>query len=115
MVHGYHLILGAYGFWLPNDPRGSWSDFVGKWELVRFGRTTKSLERRSLLDLTPEELAEREVQRQSLKYPPVQLTGVQALAVGQGFAAKSREFQLHNLGMRDSAGTHSFGTGSPHL
>ena len=88
MVHGYHLILGAYGFWLPNDPRGSWSDFVGKWELLRFGRTTKSLERRSLLDLTEEELVEREVQRRSLKYPAVQLTGVQALAVAQGFASK---------------------------
>jgi len=29
MVLGTHLILTAYGFWLPNDPRGSWSDFVG--------------------------------------------------------------------------------------
>jgi hypothetical protein len=30
MVIGYHIILGAYGFWLPNDPRGSWSNEV--WE-----------------------------------------------------------------------------------
>lgn len=35
MIHGYHLIWGAYGFWLPNDPRGSWSDFVYSWELER--------------------------------------------------------------------------------
>jgi hypothetical protein len=28
MILGYHVIFGAYGFWLPNDPRGSWSDFV---------------------------------------------------------------------------------------
>jgi hypothetical protein len=28
-VLAYHVVLGAYGFWLPNDPRGSWSDFVG--------------------------------------------------------------------------------------
>lgn len=28
MVLAYHVIFGAYGFWLPNDPRGSWSKFV---------------------------------------------------------------------------------------
>ena len=43
MVHGYHVILPMYGFWLPNDPRGSWSDFVRKWELVRFGRASMEL------------------------------------------------------------------------
>lgn len=25
MVIGYHVIFSTYGFWLPNDPRGSWS------------------------------------------------------------------------------------------
>ena len=45
MVHGYHVIWGTYGFWLPNDPRGSWSDFVASWELLRFGAATKSQER----------------------------------------------------------------------
>ncbi len=33
MIVAYHSIFCAYGFWLPNDPRGSWSDFVGAWEL----------------------------------------------------------------------------------
>jgi hypothetical protein len=28
MVIGYHVILGARGFWLPNDPRGSGSSYV---------------------------------------------------------------------------------------
>ena len=37
MILGSHVIFSAYGFWLPNDPRGSWSDFVGSWELFRFG------------------------------------------------------------------------------
>ena len=31
MILGFHVVFGAYGFWLPNDPRGSWSDFVGSW------------------------------------------------------------------------------------
>ena len=48
MVVGYHLIITAYGFWLPNDPRGSWSDFVGAWELLRFGPATKTDSRQSV-------------------------------------------------------------------
>lgn len=48
MIVGYHLIFGTYGFWLPNDPRGSWSDFVGSWDLFRYGPATKTTERRSL-------------------------------------------------------------------
>ena len=44
-----HLIFGTYGFWLPNDPRGSWSDFVAGWDLFRTaGRSTTVNTRRSL-------------------------------------------------------------------
>ena len=28
MVIGYHLIWTAYGWWLPNDPRGSMSRLI---------------------------------------------------------------------------------------
>jgi len=87
VVHGYHVILAAYGFWLPNDPRGSWSDFVGKWELVRFGRTTKSHPQRELAALTEAELRQREEARKALKYPAVRFTGMQARAIAGGFAA----------------------------
>jgi REP element-mobilizing transposase RayT len=86
MVHGYHVILPAYGFWLPNDPRGSWSDFVGKWELVRFGQTTKHWPRRSLQELSSAELAQREAARASLDFPPVRFTGIQARAIALGFS-----------------------------
>ena len=47
-VIAIHVIITTYGFWLPNDPRGSWSDFVGAWELLKFGRATKVTTRRSL-------------------------------------------------------------------
>ena len=84
MIHGYHVIFGAYGFWLPNDPRGSWSDFVHAWELVRFGRSTKSLDR---VEIAPAEYAAwRAETLQALTYPPVSLDGEQARAVGEGFA-----------------------------
>jgi REP element-mobilizing transposase RayT len=86
MVIGFHVILTAYGFWLPNDPRGSWSDFVGAWELVRFGRATKTDERRSLAG-EPHDRRTRVRAKQVLKYPAVRFTGRQARAIGRGFDA----------------------------
>lgn len=85
MIHGYHVILPCYGFWLPNDPRGSWSDFVFRWELARFGKATKSLERKTIDELSPQEIGARDQARRSLLYPPVVLTGKQALSVANGF------------------------------
>lgn len=40
-VLAYHLILSAYGFWLPNDPRGSWSEVVRSPDLMEYGEATK--------------------------------------------------------------------------
>lgn len=90
MIHGYHVILPCYGFWLPNDPRGSWSEVVRKWELLQFGKSTRSLERRELSELTAEEISQREQARRSLAYEPVTLTGLQAASVGRGFANRIR-------------------------
>ncbi|HUU92875.1 MAG TPA: hypothetical protein VM238_16915 [Phycisphaerae bacterium] len=86
MVLGTHLILTAYGFWLPNDPRGSWSDFVGSWELACFGRATRVHTRRSLA-ARPHDRALRLAAKRALKYPPVRFTGRQARAIGRGFAS----------------------------
>ena len=90
MVLASHVIFGVYGFWLPNDPRGSWSDFVGSWELFRFGAATK-VETRVSLAHRPHDRAARRAAREALKFPAVHLTGVQALAVGRGFAASARK------------------------
>ncbi|MBW3541727.1 MAG: transposase [Planctomycetes bacterium] len=90
MVHGYHVIFGTYGFWLPNDPRGSWSDFAASWELVRFGKATKVSTRRSVAAVAHDRQA-RLAAKQSLKYPPVVLTGEQALAAANGFAEACRK------------------------
>ncbi len=81
MIHGYHVIWGVYGFWLPNDPRGSWSDFVYAWELARFGKATKSIDR---VEVEAAEYATwRAAAQQALKYPAVSLSGRQALSVGE--------------------------------
>jgi len=89
-VLAYHVIFGAYGFWLPNDPRGSWSVFVASWELVRFGKATKTNTPRSLAHMPHDARLRREAKRH-LRYPPVRLTGRQALAVGRGFGQACRE------------------------
>ena len=85
MILAYHSILTAYGFWLPNDPRGSWSDFVRRWELFRFGGATKVTTRRSLARVE-HDVRRRVRAKQALRYPPVVFTGAQARAVGRGFA-----------------------------
>jgi REP element-mobilizing transposase RayT len=79
-----HVILSMYGFWLPNDPRGSYSDFVAAWELLRYGRATKVNTTESVAHV-PHGRIKRAAAKRALKYPPVLLTGVQARAVGRGF------------------------------
>ena len=37
-IIAYHIVFGAYGFWLPNDPRGPWSRYVWADRLKPFGR-----------------------------------------------------------------------------
>jgi REP element-mobilizing transposase RayT len=93
MVYASHVIFCAYGFWLPNDPRGSWSNFVGSWELLRFGRATKTDSRRS----SAWEAHDREARlaaKEALKYPAVRFSGVQARAVGRAFAVMQTKSKL---------------------
>jgi len=85
MVIAYHVTFGAYGFWLPNDPRGSWSTFVGAWRLFRFGEATKVQVRRSLAH-TVHDRSRRVAAKRALKHPPVKFSGLEARAVGRGFA-----------------------------
>jgi len=93
MIHGYHVIMPHYGFWLPNDPRGSWSLYVAKWELARFGKSTRNQEQRTLAQLSPEEISQRDTARKALQYPPVSLTGQQALSIANGFKRKVLQSQ----------------------
>jgi REP element-mobilizing transposase RayT len=93
LVLGYHLILTAYGFWLPNDPRGSWSDFVRSWELLRFGPATKVTHRRSVARRSHDRALRLEAKR-ALVRRPVEFDGVQARAVGRGFGDYCRRSGL---------------------
>jgi REP element-mobilizing transposase RayT len=86
MVEAYHAIFGTYGFWLPNDPRGSWSDFIGAWELLRFGEATGHERITRSVAHTDHDRQLRLAAKAALKYPPVIFNGVQARSAGLGFA-----------------------------
>jgi REP element-mobilizing transposase RayT len=90
MVLGYHVIFGAYGFWLPNDPRRSCSDFVASWELSRFGKATTVNTRRSLAHVEHDGRRRQDAKR-ALKHPPAMFSGVQARSIGRGFARACAE------------------------
>jgi REP element-mobilizing transposase RayT len=86
MILASHIIFTAYGFWLPNDPRGSWSDFVRCWEILRAGGpATKINDRRSVADRAHDADARRAAKR-ALRHPPVRFDGTQALWTARGFA-----------------------------
>jgi REP element-mobilizing transposase RayT len=80
-----HVIFTAYGFWLPNDPRGSWSEFVGAWELFKFGPATKTDTRRSVAGERHDPNLRRAA-KAALQRAAVNFDGRQARAIGRGFA-----------------------------
>ena len=90
MAFAYHIIFGTYGYWLPNDPRGSWSDFVGSWELFRCGPATKITNPHTFVDISYEhQLCEKF--RKALKHPLVRFSEPQIQAVANGFAIAINE------------------------
>lgn len=93
MIVGYHIIFGAYGFWLPNDPRGSWSTFVGSWDLYRYGPATKTQERRSLAH-DPHDREQRLAAKTALQRPAVKFSDAQIAAIGAGFACYAARARL---------------------
>lgn len=97
-----HVILSMYGFWLPNDPRGSWSEFVAAWELLRYGKATK-VDTTQSVARAPHDRVKRQQAKRALKYPPVLLTGVQARAVARGFARAVNEsgYPVHACSILD--------------
>jgi REP element-mobilizing transposase RayT len=91
MVRWYHAIFTAYGFWLPNDPRGSWSTFVGSWELFKFaGAATKTDDRRSVAH-QPHDTALRREAKQHLKYPVVRFDEQERHCIADGIAQACTE------------------------
>jgi len=83
---GLHLIISAYGFWPPNDPRGSWSTEVRAQHLYEIGGPATKVATRRSVARRPHDHKLRQQIKENLKYPPVQLNGLQARAVAIGVA-----------------------------
>ena len=93
MLLAYHLILSCYGFWLPNDPRGSWSDYVRQSNLSAHGPATKVNTPQSLANQDHDH-QKRLRTKQALTYPPAKLTGEQARSVAKGFTFRASRSKI---------------------
>jgi REP element-mobilizing transposase RayT len=85
-VLAYHVTLSNYGFWLPNDPRGSQSTVVRAENLKPFGEATKTSGRTSVAG-AQHDIQRRLAAKRALVHSEVIFTGLQARSVGAGFAA----------------------------
>ncbi len=96
MVIAYHVVFSTYGFWLPNDPRGSNSDYVRAKSLLPFGEAKKVKGNRSVAR-QPHDWKVRQLAKEALKYKPVKFNGAQARSVGRGFANAIRTAKMRVL------------------
>ncbi|MFN3166495.1 MAG: transposase [Phycisphaeraceae bacterium] len=81
----FHTIVSAYGFWLPNDPRGSWSNYVGSQELHRFGGDATRTNTTQSVASRPHDARKRRSAKALIKHPPVRFDGEQARSIAGGF------------------------------
>lgn len=84
-IVAYHVIFSTYGFWLPNDPRGSGSSAVWSKNLRRFGPPTR-VETRHSVAAVAHARRQRLAAKAALQREAVRLTGLQAVPVADGFA-----------------------------
>src|SRR5690349_16498717 len=91
-VIGFHVVCCTYGFWLPNEERGSRSDHVRSPELREFGPATTVEHRRSVAR-NAYDWQVRQMQLAALRYPPVKFSDAQIAAVGRGVTREIESFQ----------------------
>jgi len=97
LVVWYHAIFNAYGFWLPNDPRGSWSDFVHAYELYRYGGPATTVTGQRSYARDAHNPSFRREAKEHLKYPPVRFDKRCRHSIAAGFARACVDFnfQIH--------------------
>lgn len=88
---GAHVICTNYGFWLPNEERGSGSDFVRSEALTKFGPANPVTHRRSVAS-KPYDREIRRLAKDALRYPEVILNGEQALSAATGIKNEIQKY-----------------------
>lgn len=83
-VIAYHVILTCYGFWLPNDPRGSWSTHVRSFDLYRAGGPATKVDTHRSVARYAHDHRERLRAKEQLVRKPLIFTGEQGRAVMRG-------------------------------
>ena len=83
MVLAYHLIWMAYGWWLPNDPRGSMSTYIASDVLAELGALHHG--RKKVQPLSPEIRAFYDRAARLLKFPLLQFGARELDAIGREF------------------------------
>jgi hypothetical protein len=108
MVLGSHVVFGDYGFWLPNDPRGSWSEFVGAIDLYQFDSATKTSVRRSVATKSHDGFATiRSEVRVNAAYG--QILRYSSTRSGAGIRWIYPTVRLNRMGVRSVTGSCAFG------
>src|SRR5262245_32994440 len=74
----FHIVYSAYDFWLPNDPRGSWSTFVGGHRLYELFGPAKNFSCPESVARIPHDWRKRVAAKRELNFPPAKFNGVQA-------------------------------------
>jgi REP element-mobilizing transposase RayT len=91
LILGFHVVATMYGFWLPNDPRGSGSDFVRADHLRKWGPATQVTHARPVAAV-PHDIEVRMMAKEDLMYEPVAVTGIHARSIGNGFSNEIRQY-----------------------
>jgi hypothetical protein len=111
-VIGFHIICCTYGFWLPNEERGSCSDFVRADHLTKFGPANPVSHSRSVAR-KPHDFQLRQMARSSLMYPPVVFNLEQIAAVGRGITKELAQFNAAPMHAFVSLRDHFHGISGP--
>ena len=82
-----HCIWGAYGFWLPNDPRGSGSSYVGSHAIWKAGGDATLVQTSHSLANKDHDIKLRNAGKTALMKPTMRFNDAQIIAIADGFAA----------------------------
>jgi REP element-mobilizing transposase RayT len=89
MISAYHLVWAAYGWWLPNDPRGSNSRVVRVGEIADLGTLHQG--RKQIQPPSAEIRDFYDGARERLKFPLLRFTPDETRTIGDAFADVIRD------------------------